>query len=73
MDMKIGLTFACLNMKKLAKIKRIRTRKHRFPEGKQPNLSIVYRVLQKKTNFMQSEVCLQSEANDNTFAFLLFY
>ncbi len=66
MDMKIGLTFACLNMKKLAKIKRIRTRK-------QPNLSIVYRVLQKKTNFMQSEVCLQSEANDNTFAFLLFY
>ncbi|MGM0146331.1 IS1182 family transposase [Enterococcus sp. AZ162] len=53
MHMKIGLTFACLNMKKLAKIKRIRVQKRRFPKGKLPNLSIIHRILhRKKTNLM---------------------
>ena len=53
MHMKIGLTFACLNMKKLAKIKRIRAQKRRFPKGKLPNLSIIHRILhRKKTNLM---------------------
>lgn len=53
MHMEIGLTFACLNMKKRAKIKRIRTQKRRLPKGKLPHLSIIHRILHKKeTNLM---------------------
>lgn len=41
MHMEIGFNFACLNKKMLTKIKKIRTEKKCFPEGKEPNLSFV--------------------------------
>ncbi|PQC75049.1 IS5/IS1182 family transposase, partial [Enterococcus faecium] len=50
---KIGLTFACLNMKKLVKIKKIRARKECFSKEKQSYFSFILEIIHiKKTNLI---------------------
>lgn len=51
MHMKIGLTFACLNMKKLAKIMTKKAKKQAFPKGKEGISSLYFTFfVRKKTN-----------------------
>nr|WP_260697704.1 IS1182 family transposase [Enterococcus mundtii] len=53
MHMKIGLTFACLNMKKLVKIKKGRARKECFSLEKQSYFSLIIENIHiKKTNLI---------------------
>jgi cell shape-determining protein MreC len=53
MHMKIELTFTCLNMKKLVKIKKFRARKEYFSKENQTYFSFIFKNIHiKKTNLI---------------------
>ena len=59
MHMKLGLTFTCLNMKKLVKIKKFRARKEYFSKENQIYFSFIFKniYIKRQTSFLH-KVCL---------------